>query len=62
VKRAHARMLLEEQRAAIRTVSSITERSNCREVLGSFITGKWITIRYESDARRLLSILFTPVK
>ncbi|KAH0954226.1 hypothetical protein HN011_001749 [Eciton burchellii] len=32
VKRAHARMLLEEQRAAIRTVSSITERSNCREM------------------------------
>jgi len=60
VKRAHARMLIEEQRAAIRTVSSMMERSNCREVLGSFITEKWITVRHESEIRHVLSILFAP--
>lgn len=39
VKKAHARLLLEEhRRAAIRTVSGMTERGNRREVLRSFDT------------------------
>ncbi|XP_011334334.1 uncharacterized protein LOC105277585 isoform X2 [Ooceraea biroi] len=32
VKRAHARMLIEEQRRAIRTISGIAERNNRREM------------------------------